>query len=164
MKNKIEELDDIDRKIIFKLQEDGKASSKEIAEALKVSDGTIRFRMNKLINRGLLNIAGSINPFCFKNGIAAFVGMELEKRTHAKTMKSISNLDGVVSVCNVSGKYDLLVEVFLESRKDLNKFLIEDLSHIDGINRTETFIILDALDKWMKLPKSRLPVRLFLEE
>ena len=164
MKNKIEELDDIDRKIIFKLQEDGKASSKEIAEALKVSDGTIRFRMNKLINRGLLNIAGSINPFSFKNGIAAFVGMELEKRTHAKTMKSISNLDGVVSVCNVSGKYDLLVEVFLESRKDLNKFLIEDLSHIDGINRTETFIILDALDKWMKLPKSRLPVRLFLEE
>lgn len=164
MKNKIDELDDIDRKIIFKLQEDGKASSKDIAEELKVSDGTVRFRMNKLINRGLLKITASINPFCFKNGIAAVVGMELEKRTHARTMKSISNLDGVVSVCNVSGKYDLLVEVFLESRNDLNKFLIEDLSRIEGINRTETFIILDAMDKWMKLPETPLPVRLVLEE
>jgi Lrp/AsnC family transcriptional regulator for asnA, asnC and gidA len=77
--------------------------------------------------------------------------MELEKRTHKITMNKISQLKGVVSVCNVSGRYDLLVEIFLESRQDLNRFLIESLSSIGGINRTETFIVLDAINKWVEL-------------
>lgn len=81
----------------------------------------------------------------------ALVGMQLEKRTYKKTMEKISQLKGVVSVCNATGRYDLLVEVFLDSQKELNKFLMEDLSRIGGINTTETFIYLDSINKWLEL-------------
>ena len=153
MKNLHKGLDDLDRKIISEFQKDGRKSSKDLARKLKVSDGTIRFRTNRLINQNTLRVTASINPFSLSSdGIIAYVGMELEKRTHTITMKKISQLKGVVSVCNVSGRYDLLVEIFLESRQDLNRFLIDSLSSVGGINRTETFIVLDAMNKWVELP------------
>ena len=89
---------------------------RDIAKKLKVSDGAIR------------KITASVNPFSLENSILALIGMELERRTHKKTMETISTLRGVVSVCNATGRYDLLVEVFLNSQKELNKFLMEDLS------------------------------------
>lgn len=155
METTISSLDDIDRGIICELQRDGKASSKDIAEKLNVSDGTVRFRLNKLIKKNILHITASVNPFAFADGIIALVGMELEKRTHAATMEKIAALNGVFSVCNVTGKYDLLIEVFLESREKLNEFLIDSLSSIEGIKRTETFIVLDAINKWVTLPDGK---------
>jgi DNA-binding Lrp family transcriptional regulator len=146
-------MDALDRKIIAELQDNGKATSKELERRLKVSDGTIRFRMKRLVQQKLLRITALINPFSFKDGILGFVGMELEKRTHQQTMEKISRMKGVLTVCNVTGRFDLLTEFFFESRQELKKFLIEDLSKISGINRTETYIILDAIDKWIELPK-----------
>jgi DNA-binding Lrp family transcriptional regulator len=152
METVITSLDDTDRNIIYELQRDGKKSSRDIAEKLGVSDGTVRFRINKLIKKDILRITASLNPFAFANGMIALVGMELEKRTHASTMAKVASLSGVLAVCNVTGKYDLMVEVFLESREKLNTFLIDDLSTIEGITRTETFIVLDAINKWVELP------------
>lgn len=157
MRQRDNELDELDRRIILELQRDGRRSSRDIGEKLKVSDGTVRFRINRLTERNILRVTASVNPFAFSEGIIAVVGMELEKRTHAPTMQKISRLRGVLSVCNVTGKYDLLVEVFLGSRQELKKFLVEDLSEIEGINRTETFIILDAVYKWIELPETPLP-------
>lgn len=142
---------ELDKKIIIELQKNGRTSYKDIARKLKVSDGTIRFRVGRLIRKNILRITASINPFSLENCIVALVGMQLEKRTHKKTMEKISQLKGVVSVCNATGRYDLLVEVFLDSQKELNKFLMEDLSRIGGINTTETFIYLDSINKWLEL-------------
>lgn len=145
-------LDDIDRKIIEFLKKDGRMSYKDIARKLKVSDGTIRFRTNRLIKNNILKISASINPFVFDNCITALIGVKLEKRTHEKTMKKISDLKGVVSVMNATGNFDLLVEVFTGTRKELNTFLVEDLFKIEGIRATETFIYLDAINKWIEMP------------
>ena len=149
MRPKISAIDELDRKIITELQRNGRTSYKDIAKKLDVSDGTIRFRTKRMIRDNILRITASINPFALETDVAALVGMKLEKRTHKKTMEKISQLEGVISVCNAMGRYDLLVEIFFGSRKELNKFLIEDLSKIGGINSTETFVYLDAIDKWL---------------
>lgn len=148
MKDKLN-LDDLDRSIINELEKNGRVSYKIIAKKLNVSDGTIRFRVNKMVRNNIIKISAMINPFVLEEGITALVRMQLEKRNHVKAMEEISRLKGVVSVCNATGFYDLQVEVFLESRKELNKFLVEDLSRIDGIKSTETSVYLDAIDKWV---------------
>lgn len=145
-------IDDLDRKIIRELQKNGRISYKDVAKKLNVSDGTIRFRTNRLVKSGVLRISASINPFIPETNIAALVGMQLEKRTHRRTMAKISELKGVVSVCNVTGDFDLFVEVLVDSREELNKFLVEDLSKIEGIRTTETFVYLDAINKWIEMP------------
>ena len=67
-------LDNIDKKIISELQKNGRISYKDIAKKLGVSDGTIRFRIKKLIQKKLLKISASINPFVFDASITAQIG------------------------------------------------------------------------------------------
>ncbi|MCJ7684701.1 MAG: Lrp/AsnC family transcriptional regulator [Desulfobacteraceae bacterium] len=151
MKKKPLQLDDLDRKIIGELQKNGRVSYKDISKKLKISDGTVRFRVGKMIRNNFLRIMASVNPFALENSILALVAMQLERRTQKQTMETISQLRGVVSVTNVTGRYDLLVEVFLDSQKELNKFLMDDLSKIGGIKATETFVSLDAINRWVEM-------------
>ncbi len=142
-------LDALDKSIIIELQHNGRIPYKDVAKKLKVSDGTIRLRTEKMIKSNFLRITASIDPFYFENSITALIGINIANRSHTKFMKKISNMSGVKSVCNATGRYDLLVEVFFDSRQALTKFLVSDLSQIDAITFTETFVYLDALNKWV---------------
>jgi len=145
-------LDDLDRRIIKQLQDEGRMSYKMIAKKLDVSEGTIRFRTKRMIGRGILKISASINPFIFENCIVALVGMQLEKRNHRQIMDELEKIPGVISICNTTGGYDLMVELFCNSRNELNSFLIDELSKIDGIRSTETYVYLEARNKWIRMP------------
>lgn len=146
---KKEGLDQTDRAIIEELSKNGRESYKNIARKLNISDGTVRLRTEKLIQNGYLKISALINPLYFENSIIAHVGINLKDRAHRKIMEKISQMPSVISVQNITGRYDILVEIHVDSRKDLRKFLVEDLSEIDGITATESFITLEAIDKWI---------------
>jgi Lrp/AsnC family transcriptional regulator for asnA, asnC and gidA len=141
--------DKTDFDIIDELRKDGRISYRNIAERLGISDGTVRFRVGRLIDQEIIKISALINPFFFENSILALIGMELESRTHHETMKKISQMERVISVCNTAGQYDLFVEVFCRSRKELNAFLFEELPKIEGIKSTHTYVYLEAKNKWV---------------
>ena len=141
--------DDIDRQIIAELQKNGRTSFKDIARKLELSDGTIRLRVGKMIAEGLLKITAQVNPLYFENSIVALVGMSLEKRDHRQIMEKIVRMNGVKSVINSTGRYDIVAEVFFHSREELRSFLMENLNKIGGILSSETFIYLDAIQKWV---------------
>jgi Lrp/AsnC family transcriptional regulator for asnA, asnC and gidA len=143
-------LDQMDRLIIDALQMNGRESYKSIAQKLGVSDGTVRLRTERMIRSGYLRISASVNPMFFEDGLTATVGVSLEGRANAEIMRAIAALDGVQSVANVSGRFDLLVEIHVSSRNDLRRFLVDDLSAVGGIQNTETFLYLETIDKWVR--------------
>ena len=143
-------LDQTDRQIIAALQENGRESYKSIAARLGVSDSTVRLRTERLIKSGYLRISASVNPMFFEDGLTATVGVSLEGRANAQIMRAIAALDGVQSVANVSGRFDLLVEILVASRTDLRRLLVDDLSAVGGIQNTETFLYLETIDKWVR--------------
>jgi len=143
-------LDQTDRQIIAALQENGRESYKSIAARLGVSDSTVRLRTERLIKSGYLRISASVNPMFFEDGLTATVGVSLEGRANAEIMRAIAALDGVQSVANVSGRFDLLVEIHVASRNELRRFLVDDLSAVGGIQNTETFLYLETIDKWVR--------------
>jgi DNA-binding Lrp family transcriptional regulator len=142
-------MDEIDLKIIKELQKNGKRPFTEIAKKLNVSDGTVRIRTEKMIEKGLIKIKALINPFAFEHHVCALIGVNLERRGHKEKMEQISKLKGVVSVMNATGRYDLFVEVFLESQRELMEFLVNEISKVDGIQATETFVYLHGINKWL---------------
>ncbi|CCO25387.1 Lrp/AsnC family transcriptional regulator [Maridesulfovibrio hydrothermalis] len=141
-------LDEVDRRIIEELQRNGRESYKNIARKLGVSDGTVRLRTERMIKNDYLRITASVNPLYFENSLIAMVGINLEERANPAIMEKISKVNGVQSVINVSGRFDLLVEVFVQSRNAFRQFLVDDLSNVGCIKSTETFMFLDAIDKW----------------
>lgn len=143
-------LDQMDRQIIAALQENGREPYASIAKRLGVSDGTVRLRTERMITSGYLRIAAAVNPMYFEDGLTATVGVSLEGRANKEIMRAIAALDGVQSVANVSGRFDLLVEIHVASRSALRRFLVDDLSAVGRIQNTETFLYLETIDKWVQ--------------
>ena len=145
-------LDNIDRKIILELQKDARRQFKVIAKKLNVSEGTIKNRVTRLINRGILKLEARVNPFALPNQISAVVGVNLKERNHEEKIKAIEKIPGITSVWNAAGRFDLFFEIMVDSLNSLNDILFrKDLKEIGGISYTETFIILYSNTKYFKL-------------
>ncbi len=145
-------LDNIDRKIILELQKDARRQYKLIAKKLNVSEGTIKNRVTRLINRGILKLEARVNPFALPNQISAIVGVNLKERNHEEKIKAIEKIPGITSVWNAAGRFDLFFEIMVDSLNSLNDILFgKDLKKIGGISYTETYIILYSNTKYFKL-------------
>ena len=121
-----------------------------IAGELDLSEGAIRQRIKKLQNAGILKIKGLRDPNVLENQQLAIVAAKIaEARLLDEKAKEISQLPNVLSVAVVSGRYDFLIEVLVDSNKGLVQFLTESLSCVAGVASTETFVILKSYHKWI---------------
>jgi len=141
--------DPLDWKIINILSQKYMPNS-TVAKKLGVTEGTIRQRLKRLQNGRVLKIRALRDPSILENQQLAIVAATLmETKYLDKKAQEISELENVLSVSIVSGRYDFLIEVLVESNKGLVSFLTEKLSTIGGISKTETFVILKSYEKWV---------------
>ena len=146
------DIDALDREIILELQEDARKSYKDIAAALNVSEGTIKNRVTRLINRDVLKLEARVNPFALPHRVAAIVGVNLKERNHDEKIHAIGKIPGVTCVWNATGRFDLFFEVMVASLNALNDILFgKDLKEIGGISYTETYVLLSSNSKYFKL-------------
>jgi Lrp/AsnC family transcriptional regulator for asnA, asnC and gidA len=144
------EPDELDQKIVCALQQDGRCGNNEIARDLDVSEGTVRNRIRKLSDAGILKIAGMINPDMIPEKQLVFLGVKVAiSRDLDKIAGRIKDLNEVKSVSITTGRYDIIIEAWLEVKTGLIKFLSESLASIDGILSTESFLIMKSYDKWI---------------
>ena len=133
-------LDDLDFTILSCLQQDGRMSFTVMADKLKVSVGTIRTRVNKLIEDGTVNIIGRVDPdkvgFHSYAHIAVYVRPATLKE---KVAQSIAKLKEVSFLAMTSGDYDLEVDVMCRDNDHLVHF-VNEISKIEGVNQTKTTI------------------------
>jgi len=146
------DIDALDRKIILELQEDARRPYKDIAGTLDVSEGTVKNRVTRLLNRGILKLEARVDPFSLPNRISAIVGVNLRERNHEEKIREIEKIPGVTSAWNATGRFDLFFEIMVDSMNELNKILFrDDLNRVGGISYTETFITLYSNTKYFKL-------------
>ncbi len=132
-------LDSINKKIINYLK-DGRISYKKIASELSLAENTVKSRIQKLKEAGIIDITTLVNPEIMKNHKIVFIGIQIDNLKLVQTAESINALKGVISTSVVTGRYDLMIIVHLFPDFGLLEFLSEELSKIEGITLTETFI------------------------
>ncbi len=142
-------IDKTDLNIISLLKENGRIQNNEIASRLSISEGTVRNRIKKLIDNNFLSIKGLVNPSMIENKQIVLIGINLSERADLEiTPEMISQLSYVVSVYMVSGRYDLVIELFIEPQKLLT-FLSLELAKVNSIDTTESFIALRSWKRWI---------------
>jgi Lrp/AsnC family transcriptional regulator for asnA, asnC and gidA len=141
--------DETDWKIISILKE-GYVPNNTIALELGVSEGTVRARLKKLKEAGILQIRALINPDVLENKQLVIVAVRVtESKLLDRKAEELSRLKNVLSVSIVSGRYDLIAEVLLDSNRGLVHFLTEELSTVEGILASESFIMLKNYGKYV---------------
>jgi Lrp/AsnC family transcriptional regulator for asnA, asnC and gidA len=129
---------------------DGRKSFKKIAENLSVSENTVRTRVQKLIEEGVLEIAGLVNPESVEGHRVVMVGVKLQSMDLVNKGEEFSNLRGVVSVSVVTGRFDLILSVLLKPGFGLLEFYTEEVSKIKDVQSVETFVVYKSYN--LKVP------------
>ena len=120
---------------------DGRKSFKKIADELGLSENTVRTRVNKLVDAGILEISGLVNPEAIPHHRMVMVGVKLKTMDLVKKGEEFSKLPGVVSVSVVTGRYDLILVVFLKEGYDLLEFYTQEVSRVEDVQSVETFVV-----------------------
>ncbi len=132
--------DDINLQIIKHLK-DGRKSYKVIADELSITENTVRARVNRLVDEGVLNISGLINPENIPGHQTAIIGVKINNMRLVEKGEEFSRLRGVNSVAVVTGRYDLIVHVLLNEDFSLLEFYTDEITKIDDVQDVETFIV-----------------------
>jgi Lrp/AsnC family transcriptional regulator for asnA, asnC and gidA len=136
----LEGLDSIDLYIIEALQKDGRVAFAQIAEQLKVSPGMVRQRYNRLVELGYLKVVAVTNPLMMGVRKMAMIGIRTDGGKLMQVAEKLSTLKEVVYLVVLSGRYDIMIEVFCRNHEELLKFMTEKLSTVDGVRDTESFM------------------------
>ncbi|MFA5863056.1 MAG: Lrp/AsnC family transcriptional regulator [Phycisphaerae bacterium] len=142
-------LDQLDWQIIDALRESGRASNAQIARRLRVTEGTIRIRIKKLTDAGILRITGQVNPEFLVGHQVVMIGINVkESKSLEKTAQAIGQLEHVNFAAITSGRYDIIAQVIVDSNKGIINFLTHSLAKIATVSRTETFVLLKTYNCW----------------
>ena len=133
-------VDKTDLQILDILRKDGRASFADIASQLKVSPGMIRQRYNRLVKQGKVKVVAITNPVHRGIKTMALIGVRTDGNQMLKVADKIVKLKEVVYLVVVSGRYDIMIEVFCRDHEDLLNFITEKLYGIEGVRETETFM------------------------
>ena len=133
-------LDKIDQHIVESMHKDGRVAFAQIAGQLKVSPGMIRQRYNRLVDLGYLKVVAITNPIQRGVKTMALVGVRTDGNRMLEVANRVAKLKEVVYLVVVSGRYDMMIEVFCRDHEDLLKFITEKLYAIEGVREAETFM------------------------
>jgi DNA-binding Lrp family transcriptional regulator len=133
-------MDDVDKKIIKILKNDGRAGFGEIGSQVNLSEGAVRKRIKTLSDEGV------IRKFTVKVGVTegaeaitllatnpAFPTQEVSKRIQA--------IPNVETIYEVTGEYDIIAVIGGMNVAEVNE-CIEKIRRVEGIMKTNTMIVL----------------------
>ena len=135
-------LDETNIAIIKELRNGRKAFS-SIADKIGITENTVRARVNKLIEDGVLQISGLVNPQFIPEMQVVVMGVKLSTLDLEEKAREMLRLKGVISVMVVTGRYDLIVQLATSTQDDqsLLNFFKNELSKVKGVSDVETFVV-----------------------
>ncbi len=136
-------MDEVDRKIIAALQEDGRASLKEIGEVLGFTSMGAKKRLDKLLKSGMIKVSALVNMKKAK-AYAAVLMLEVESSAALRRiLEKFRKCPRVVYACSTIGGYNMLVMTVAEDLSTLESESLEACSirSQPGVRRSEFYPI-----------------------
>lgn len=135
------DLDDCEQAILSLLKSDGRMSFVEIAGRVGVAEATVRRKVTRLLEDPGIGVHAVVRPMRSKEGIAAHVGLDVERNEITNVAKALCKYPFVEGVYVTTGPYDVVVMLTLPSTTALFEFLSEELLSVRGIKDSESYMI-----------------------
>lgn len=135
-------LDELDRAIISYLRYDGRTPFTKIASELGSTEGTIRRRVNQMIEQRIMQIVAIVEPQELGFTELGMIAISVQPDRINDVANEIAQLPEVTYLLQTAGEFDLFAEVYCKDREHYVSFLNEKLQKVPGIIRTQSIIIL----------------------
>ena len=135
-------------KLLYELTMDGSISVPVLSKKLGINASVLYSRIKRLMKKKLIKkFTVEIDESLLGIGVKASVGInrdpKLKDQIHAKFMETSE----VASISEVTGRFDIIIEVYAKNLEALHTVVIEKIGKIVGIQNTETFVELQKTDK-----------------
>jgi Lrp/AsnC family transcriptional regulator, regulator for asnA, asnC and gidA len=140
------QLDNLDKQIIVALEDDGRRSYRDIARDLDTPEATIRSRVNRLVESGLLRITAVGDPQKLGVSVNAISLIRVKPGTIQETANRLSTFPNVRFVGTSFGSADIIIQTLHTSVQELHSFISQDVPKaIPSVTSTETFQLAEVL-------------------
>jgi Lrp/AsnC family transcriptional regulator, regulator for asnA, asnC and gidA len=134
-------LDDVAKRIIELLQEDGRQSYAAIAKAVGLSEAAVRQRVQRLLDAEVMQIVAVTDPIQVGFSRQAMIGIRASGDL-AALGEALSGMSEVDYVVTTAGSFDILAEVVCADDDHLLDLLTNQIRTLPGVRSTETFVYL----------------------
>ncbi len=136
------EFDKTDIKIVNFLLEDGRMSASEIARRVgDISERAVRYRIDRMVEEGAIQISAVVNPGSFGLSINADVWLEVESDQIMEVAKKLATYDNIRYVACGIGENDISIQLVARDTAEIYHFVTDVVRKIPGVRKTTTSIV-----------------------
>jgi len=144
-------MDDKDESILDVLKENSKLSTQQISKRISIPITTVHNRMKKLKEEGVIKkYTVVLDPKKIGKQISAYVLINVDytllkqiKKTQHELTKKLRLHPSVEEASRVTGGTDIILKTRVKNVDELDDFVTRYLRNVDGIDRTQTMVILN---------------------
>ena len=135
-------------KLLFELTKDGNVSVPQLSKKLGINPSVLYSRIKRLLRKKLIKkFTIDIDDSLLGIGVKANVGINRDPKFKIQIHKKLLEISEVVSISEVTGRFDIMIQVYAQDLEDLHAVVIEKIGKIEGIQNTESFVELQKTDK-----------------
>ena len=134
------EIDEIDRRILGALMEDGLARPATLKSRLGIGESTIRKRIKKMFNTGVYRMEVVPNPEVLEYEAWATMGLTIQRRPAHEVIDAIIENPAVYLAAVSLGRFNAIISARFHNTDLLRRFVNEELPLIKGVNAVEVFL------------------------
>ena len=135
-------------KLLFELTKNGNISVPTISKKLGVNTSVLYSRIKRLVRKKLIKkFTIEIDASLLGIGVKATVGINRDPKFKIQINKKLLEISEIISISEVTGRFDIMIQVYAQDLEGLHSVVIEKIGKIEGIQNTETFVELQKTDK-----------------
>jgi len=140
--------DELDMKLLYELTTDGSISVPTLSKKLGVNASVLYSRIKRLMKKKLIKkYTIEIDDSLLGIGVKASVGINRDPKFKDSIHKQFMNTTEVVSISEITGRFDIMIQVYAKNLEALHSLVIEKIGKVEGILNTETFVELQKTNK-----------------
>jgi len=135
-------------KLLFELSKNGNISVPTLSKKLGINASVLYSRIKRLVRKKLIRkFTIEIDASLLGIGVKATIGINRDPKFKIQINKKLLEISEIISISEVTGRFDMMIQVYARDLEGLHSVVIEKIGKIEGIQNTETFVELQKTDK-----------------
>ena len=148
--------DDLDRALLRALQEDARRSNVELARLVDLSATGLQKRLRRLEEAGVIvGYAARLDREALGYDMLCFVQVTLQRHEPDAVdnfRREVQAMPEVLECHHLTGEFDYLLKVVLHNRKHLERFILNTLTPVRGMDKIRTSLVLSEIKSTAAMP------------
>ncbi len=134
-------IDDLDLKILSELSKDASISVPRLSKKININASVVYSRIKRLLKRGLIKkFTIVINDDALGFSVRSLTGINMDSKLRDNVLNELFKIPEVREIAEVTGRFDILVTMTARSLDEIHQLISEKVGHVEGVQKTETFI------------------------